>query len=380
LGRRAKGEGSLYQIKSGPSKGKWAASVTVSLPGEPQKRKTLIGKTREHARQRMKDAEFRGEFARGTQGDGTVSDLVRERLTERTDRIKASTLDLYRYIFSSKIDPYIGKRKAARMTADDIDLFFARLAEDGSSQHIRRLVRAVLSGAYRWGMKRRKVATNPFDLVEPQRIEKKRSSVWNETQIAQFLSVARSSRLYPFFVVAISTGLRLGELIALSWEDVDLRRGSVSIQTTASEKGRGLARMGSAKTERSIRQVLLPSIALDAIRAQKEASLASLALRRSPYVFPGDEGGALHGRNVRERYFKPLSKAAKLPKIRFHDLRHSYASLALAAGTPLKVVSETLGHATPEFTARVYQHVNATMQKDAAKTMDDVLRGAIGRG
>ena len=377
--RRARGEGSLYRIKSGPSTGRWAAAVTISLPGEKQRRKVFTGDTREDARQKMKDAEHRGTIARGAPtSTGTVAELVRDRLLERAERVKPNTIEQYRNLNRIHIEPYIGNRKLSTITPEDIDRYFERLGRDGAGAHTRRLVRAVLSGAFRWGMRRRRVFANPFDLIEPQRIPKKRMSVWNESQVAKFLAVARKSHLYAFFLVAVSTGMRLGELIALKWEDVDLRRGAISVQETAGEVDSGKPRLGSAKTLGSIRRILLPGIAVDVLRAQREASMAHP--RRSPFVFPDSIGGALHGRNVRQRFFKPLLAEARLPKIRFHDLRHSYASLALAAGTPLKVVSETLGHATPEFTARVYQHVSPTMQKDAAKTMDDVLRGAIGRG
>ena len=352
----------------------------ISLPGEPRRRKVFIGDTREHARQRMKDAEFRGTVSRGApKQTGTVAELVRDRLTERSERIKPTTLELYRYVFKSYIDPYIGKRKLATLTPEDIDRYFERLTNDGKGAHTRRMVRAVLSGAFRWGLRRRRVLSNPLAMIEPQRIPKKRMSVWSEAQVARFLAVARGTQLYPFFVVAVSTGMRLGELIALTWDDVDLRRGAISVQETAGETSTGKPRMGSAKTAGSIRRILLPSIAIEVLRVQREASMANHTLRRSTYVFPDTEGGALHGRNVRQRHFKPLLAEANLPKIRFHDLRHSYASMALAAGTPLKVVSETLGHSTPEFTARVYQHISPTMQKDAAQTMDDVLRGAIAR-
>ena len=379
--RRARGEGSLYRIKSGPSTGRWAAAVTISLPGEPQRRKVFIGTTREEARQRMKDADFRGDVQRGTpKSTGTLSDLVRDRLTERADRVKPRTIQQYRDVFRLHIEPYIGKRRAQDFTPEDVDRLFERLASDGRTAHTRRLVRAVLSGAFRWGMRRRRVSVNPFAMIEPQRVPRKRMKVWSEAQVATFLAAAHADRYYALFVLAICVGMRQGELIALTWDDVDLRRGAISVQETAGEKSQGAPVMDDPKSPRSVRRILLPGVAHDALRAQREASMAERVTRRSPFVFADTEGGALHARNLRERHWKPLIALAKLPKIRFHDLRHSYASMALAAGTPLKVVSETLGHATPEFTARVYQHISPTMQKDAAKTMDDVLRGAIGRG
>jgi|GEM_PF-3005306 len=304
--RRAAGEGSLYEIKSGPSKGKWAAAVTISLPGEKQRRKVFTGETREHVRQLMKDAEYRGDVSRGApKMSGTVGELVHDRLIERADRLKPRTIEQYRNIFRLHIDPYIGKRRAQDLTAEDVDRFFDRLAKDGRTPHIRRLVRAVLSGAYRWGMRRRRVSTNPLEMIEPQRIAKKRMNVWNESQAAKFLDVARGHRLYAFFVLALSVGMRLGELIALKWDDVDLRRGALSVQETAGEVKRGKPTMGDPKSAGSIRRILLPGLAIEALRAQREASMADHASQRSPYVFPDSDGGAMHARNVRERQFKP---------------------------------------------------------------------------
>lgn len=174
------------------------------------------------------------------------------------------------------------------------------------------------------------------------------------------LAAASGDRLEALYVLAVTTGMRIGEMFGLKWSDVDLEVGTVQVRRTVAADGA----INPPKTNSSKRTIRL-------------SKLASLALRRHPrtaeWVFPSAAGTPIGICNFHKNSWKRLLKRAGLPPTRFHDLRHAAATLMLSRGVPVKVVSEMLGHADVSTTLSIYAHVLPDMQESAADAMDDIL-------
>lgn len=189
----------------------------------------------------------------------------------------------------------------------------------------------------------------------------------------------QGDRLHALYVVAVSTGLRQGELLALRWGDVDLAGGALAVRATLQRTKEEGYVLRAPKTKQSQRRIILGTVATAALRAHRarqaeerlalgEAWDASLDL-----VFPNTLGRPMDGTNLLHYHFYPLLKRSGLPRIRFHDLRHTAATLLLGRGVNPKIVSEMLGHASISITLDVYSHVLPAMQAQAAAAMDDAL-------
>jgi integrase len=237
-----------------------------------------------------------------------------------------------------------------------------------------RLLRTALGHAVRWGL----IARNPAALTNPPRPQRRQVAVWDTEQVQLFLGVAkRTSPHYPLYLTAILTGMRLGELLGFRWQDVNLVMRTVTIRQTFYRLGRRQL-FKSPKTTGSERTVQLSDAVVEALRTVRDAQqqIRTMVADESgglDLVFCQPNGKPLHGHNLTQRDFRRVIAQAGLPLIRFHDLRHAHASYLALAGVPLKVAQERLGHATPTFTARVYQHVLSGQQEAAAEAVEALL-------
>jgi integrase len=189
-------------------------------------------------------------------------------------------------------------------------------------------------------------------------------------EAARFLATAKGHRLYALFLLAITSGLRKGELLALHWEDIDLDGHSLTVRHTLNDIT-GTLTLGEPKTASSKRRVDLSPSTVAALKEHRKAMLADgLDVE---WVFCDGQGGPLRQSNLSRRDFKPLLKQAGLPDIRFHDLRHTAATLMLSQGVHIKVVSEMFGHTDISLTMGTYSHSLPSMQRDAAAKLDGVL-------
>ncbi len=187
-------------------------------------------------------------------------------------------------------------------------------------------------------------------------------------QARQLLDAVRGDRFEALYVLALTTGLRQGELLALRWRDVDLGDGSLRVVGTLYRLGKGSLTIGPPKTAGSRRQVTLPSLAVDALGRHKDNQSAQRLLCGDAWedhglVFTNEVGRPMDATNLRRRYFQPLLERAGLPRIRFHDLRHTAATLLLSQDVHPKIVSERLGHSRVGITLDLYSHVTPTMQR-----------------
>lgn len=231
-------------------------------------------------------------------------------------------------------------------------------------------------------MKWELLARNPADAVEPPQPVHQEMQVLDETETATLLGEIENSRLYVPVLLAITTGLRRGEILGLRWSDVDLIKGSVMVVSSLEQTVEGL-NLKSPKTHRSRRAVALPPLAVDALRTHRAEQAAERLAIGSNYndnglVCPAP-GGSPWRPDVFSASFTKAIRRMDIRQVRFHDLRHSHATHLLRAGVHPKVVSERLGHSSVGITLDTYSHVLPGMQQDAVKLIDAALVAAIRR-
>ena len=205
------------------------------------------------------------------------------------------------------------------------------------------------------------------DLIDKPKMERKTFKTWSVDNVNRFLDAVTDHRWYPIYVLAIHTGLRQGELLGIHREDIDLDKGVINVRHQISSiRGQGLM-VTEPKTGKARRPVVVPSSAMDVLK--QHLTLYGI---EEGLVFTTSTGRPISPRNVL-RHFKGVINALGLPDIRFHDLRHTHATLLLAAGVHPKVVQERLGHSQIALTLDTYSHVIPSLQSEAADQFENIL-------
>jgi integrase len=367
--RRGRGEGSITQGKDG----RWVGRLTYYVDGE-RKRKPFYGHTRQEAARKLTAALKEQQDGLPVSNDRqTVAQFMASWLDGR-HTLKDSTRDSYRRTITKRIEPHIGRLALSKVTPQHLSTLYSTLLSEGLASTTVRYVHIIIHQAFkqavRWGL----IARNPAQAVDAPRPRHYEVAPLTPEQSQELLSVARGDPFYALYVLALTTGMRSGEMLALKWADVDLRSSRLHVRRTVQSIG-GAWVFGEPKTAKGRRTIALPSMAVEALRehrtAQLEARLAAGPLWEDlDLVFPNHSGRPLQRQNVQRMSFKPLLKRAGLPNIRFHDLRHSAATLLLTLGEHPKVVQERLGHATIAITMDIYSHVMPDMQRGAATKLD----------
>ena len=352
MGKRGNREGSIYQGKDG----RWVAAV--SLPGG--RRRRMYARTRAEANHKLVAAL--AEVGRGVVATApaelTTAAYMAGWLADVKPTLRESAWGAYERHWRNHGLPGIGGRRLARLEPTDLRALYRRLVDGGLSpttvRHLHGVLHRALGQAARDGLVPRNVAA----LVTPPSRAKTSVTALTPAQTRQLLTAAAGNRLEALYVLAVTTGMRRGELLALEWADVDLDAGVAAVRGT--------------KTASSRRRVALSATAVEALRRREAAAAAELP---SALVFPSWAGTEMNASNLLHRSFTPLLEKAGLPHVRFHDLRHTAATLLLGAGTHPKVVGDMLGHSSVGVTLDLYSHVTPTMTAAAAATMDTLLAG-----
>jgi integrase len=368
--RRGNGEGSIYQRAVGT----WCATYSSGYNEQgKRRRRTIFGTSKQDVQDKLRrltsqiSASAEIEPQRITVGqylDRWLKDVARPKL-------KLTTYENYAAAAKNHLKPRIGGVVLSKLSVIHVQSLYADMTRAGKSAETVRLAHAVLRRALRQAVNWRLVPYNVCAEVERPRVVKSEITPLDAVQVAALLKVAAEDRLAAVFTVAIATGMRLGELFGLQWPDVDVAAGAVMVKHTLTEV-KGRLHLTEPKTARSRRRIDLPKIGIDALRHHRKA-MAAEGHANTKWVFCNVRGGPLRRSHFHDNTFKPLLKKAKLPSIRFHDLRHTSATLLLSAGVHPKVVQERLGHSQISVTLDTYSHVLPTMQRDAADKLDQVL-------
>jgi len=253
-----------------------------------------------------------------------------------------------------------------------------KLKEGLSSQRVQ-TIRAVLHKALDHAKRIKLVGSNVCDDVEalPRQTQQEMQPLTPE-QAHMLLQKVRERRLEAVLTLALTTGMRKGEILSLRWQDIDLQKNTLQVRHTVSYRGRGKFIEGEPKAEKSKRKITLPQFVVETLKRHRAMQLetrlqAGTRWVDNDLVFPNKRGAFMVPTTLSNHFFKLLEEIG-LPHIRFHDLRHSAATLLLSMGVPMKVVQEILGHSTFNVTANLYSHVLPTMQQEAMSKMDSFFR------
>jgi integrase len=371
--RRGHGEGTLYQRKQG-NDSRWEATIVVD--GEKYSR---YGKTRQEALRKLTDLR-RSLEEQTPLGDErqTVGEFL-ERWLDGKAKLRPGTLTRYREYLMLHTVPALGRLKLKMLTPQHLERLYADRLRAGASstsvhhQHV--VIQEALTSAVRQGL----IYRNPAQLVDAPPLARSEIHPLLEEQARTLLASVQSERLYSLYVTALATGMRQGELLALRWRDVDLDGGFLAVRRSVRfVAGTGFV-FDEPKTKRGRRTIgLSPAVcmALQEHRQVQGAEKARLgtAWEHPELVFPTSVGTPIQGswllRHLRQRLAR-----VDLPAIRFHDLRHTAATILLSHNVNPKVVSEMLGHSSVAITLDIYSHVLPHMQHDAAAMMAQALFG-----
>lgn len=307
----------------------------------------------------------------------TLSAFLDEWLPAVRSTVRPSTFATYETVVNCYLKKNIGSLPLQAITPLTLRTLYADLlatgrknGKDGLSPATVRYVHAVLRKALKDAVRSNLVTRNVAELVDPPRVPRAQIKTWSAREVRTFLEHVRDDRLYAAYVLAATTGMRRGEVLGLRWQDVDLNHGRVSVSQTLVVVSGYDVQYSEPKTAKGRRMVALDEQTTAALREQRERQLLERALWGDAYedadlVFTRENGTPLHPDLFSDAFWRHI-EAAKLPRIRFHDLRHTHATLALSAGIHPKVVSERLGHASIVITLDTYSHAIPAMQETAA--------------
>jgi integrase len=276
------------------------------------------------------------------------------------------------------IVPNIGTVLLAKLTSQQVQQLYTALVKSGLSSMSVRLLHGVLHRAFKDALRLGLVQRNVTEMVRIPRRTYREMRILSEEQVRQFLAAAHGERFEALFVLAVSTGMRRGELLGLLWEDINFDRAFLVVRRSVQREGSRVV-IADTKTVHSRRRIALSCGAVEALRAHRERQehekqrLGEAWNTTYDLVFPNESGRLMMPGYVSYDLFSRVLEKAGLSHIRFHDLRHTAATLLLVQGINPKEVSEMLGHSRISITLDVYSHVTPHMQEMAAQAMDEVL-------
>ncbi|NLT34513.1 MAG: site-specific integrase [Gaiellales bacterium] len=375
-GRRAQGEGSIYFREE---RGRWYGELDLGWREGRRVRKAVSGRTQREVQ--VKLADLRRRYAQGLRIDRdqqTVEQFLIRWLTWKDAHVRPRSAASYRTYVEGHAIPALGKTRLMALSVDEVQAMLDRrrdVMKPRSVQHLRDILRAALNDAIRWGEVERNVATHAR---VPEGKNEPRVAAFTKDDAAALLSTMAGHRMERLFRLALALGLRRSEICGLRWEAVDLDRKSLSVVRTYQRAPKQGLHLEEPKSPTSRREIApLSQFALEALRAQRrlqagERLPAANRWQDGGYVFTNEFGRPYDPDRVTHE-FKAVARAAGLPDLSFHKLRHAAATMMLAEGVSLKVVQEVLGHASYHVTANIYGHVVPELRQAAADAVDRSL-------
>lgn len=374
--KRGQGEGSIYKRNDG----RWAAAVTLGYVNGKLKRKTLYGKTRKEVQDKL-TAELR-KVQQGlpvTNDRQTVNQFLQTWLSDvAKPSVRPKTYRNYSDMLKMHIQPALGKHTLSKLTPQHVQAFLNdKLKSDLSPKMVRHLhatLRGALNVALKWGL----IARNVASLVSLPRLQTKEVRTLSQEEVRKFLDKIKGNRLEALFLLALSLGLRRGELLGLRWQDINFEARTLNVNF-ALQRVEGKLQFAEPKTDRSRRILPLTDTLVSALRAHRarqleEKLIAGRKWKESGLVFTSTIGTPLEPRNA-VRKFHSLLTDAGIGHYRFHDMRHACATMLIAQGASARTVMDILGHSQISLTMNTYGHIMMDTRREAVELIDSVFAG-----
>ena len=370
--RRGHGEGAIYWRES---RKRWIAE----LPLETGKSKYFSGKTYAEAQRKLNQAQLehrQGKLASGPKQ--SVKDFLNYWFEEvHGGSLKVSTRALYRRHLRNHIIPELGQIQLQKLKTDQVQAFLNTMVKDGLKATTIQVIFTILNTALKDAVRWQRLTVNVCNAVTLPRVIPSEIRSLNKEEARRLLEVAKEDYLHCLLTLALATGMRLGELLALRWDEIDLENKTLQVRHTV-DYIQGYGKVESEpKTTSGRRSITLPQFAIKELerhrtyQAEARREVGNL-WREQGLVITSMTGNHLSRSRVQQT-FKQLLKKAGLPDMHFHWLRHSAATILLSMGISPKVVQELLGHSDIRITLRIYGHVLPGMHKEAMDKMDDVF-------
>ena len=380
--RRPQGDGTIRKR----SDGRWEARIIIGHKndGSPMY-KSAFAKTQKSA---LKQLHQLLDLYR----DVDLTEECRMTLGEWMDKwldeymiftIRESTLDSYRTMVKNQVKPFIGNKRLASLTTADMQKFYNKIKKEGRvrehpvhgktlADSMVRGVHMMLHEALDMAVKERLLAKNPTNGTTIPKCNYPEKQILGDNQLETFLEAIKGQEYWcDFFYVEVMTGLRRGEICGLKWQDIDFEENKLHVNRSVSVKRGGGLNIGETKTETGVRCIQLPPSVAELLKNRKQTAITE-------WVFPAflNPEQPIHPQAA-YRKLKVILKNAELPLIRFHDLRHTFATHATQGGVDPKTLAGILGHTNASFTLDTYTHVTSDMQKSASAIVGNMMKNIM---
>ena len=299
-------------------------------------------------------------------------DHIKNWYKSKRNNINVHTAETYEVYINNRIIPSLGHVPLSKVSPVLLQNFVNELKEEGLASATIKKVYNILKGSLDFAVNMELISSNPITKIQLPKDKKKEMNVWDVKEINAFLQAASQERLYPAFQLALTTGMRRGEILGLRWKDIDFDNASLCVRQTLSHDGKHF--LTGAKTLSGVRNIKLSNETLIMLKKQK-TTIAKEKLICGPnyedydLIICSTKGTPINPSNLKRTYHRIISMA-DVPLIRFHDLRHTHATMLLSQGIHAKVISERLGHSNIKTTLDIYSHVLPSMQEEAANKID----------
>ena len=377
--KRANGEGSIRKR----SDGRWEGRYTAGYDPETGKRitKNVLGKTQAEVKEKLAKAIEESKKLDIVRSDEyTVGEWLRlwYELYAKPN-IRPTTADSYHRGIELHVIPRIGEIKLKKLTSRDIQKLYKDLQENGRlrksqkskkpglSNSTVRGIHMMLHNALDRAVKERLILRNPTEDCIIPKIQKQEMKILHPEDMKAYLEAADKRGVLPMFYLELVTGIRKGELTALLWSDLDEEKRTISVSKQAVGDRHRNVTISRPKTENSVRKISIPESAVELLRQEHEKH------PDNPWMFPSPKTGEMYHPDSIAKLHEKILRDTGLEHIRFHDLRHTFATMALQNGVDVKTVSSMLGHYDAGFTLRTYTHATRQMQEQAAEKMGNFM-------
>ena len=390
--RRARGEGSLRKR----SDGRWEGRYTTGRDPETGKLiyRNVLARTQAECKSKLREAMKNIQLIPEEPLVKETKDPERPAVRYTTGEwlrtwfevyskpnIREATQDQYTNFLEKHVIPSVGDIPLEKLTSPRLQKLYQDLRTHGKvcqnknagsslSQKTVRNIHMMLHVALEQAVKEDLTSKKPTDGCIAPKVEKKEMKVIQPEKIGAYLQAAADRNVLPMFYLELTSGLRRGELLALLWSDLDIDQRTISVNKSVAGR-HGELKVSAPKTEHSIRKVAIPQQAVELL-IQEHALHPD-----NPYMFPSPVTGTMYHPDTAGRLHKKLLKESGIENVRFHDLRHTFATVALQNGVDIKTLSHMLGHFSSGFTLDTYTHVTAKMQQEAAEKMGNFMQMAF---